>query len=183
MHRLMTGVVVITLSAGACLAEPDDVIARALSEVNLPSCDPLPSWKPHVAEWRHDIATDMGEKLTLWGFPCDSGGYNTIWSVVLWSEREGHRIVSLPVPLYSPAEGGDRFTVTGMVADTLVWGASFDPESGLLRSARSFRASYDAATIGHWRLMPDQRRFKLVRYEADRDMDSVLDLRLVVQFD
>ena len=182
MHRLVTGVVALTVTAGACIAEPDDTIARALSEANIPICFPISSFKPQITGWRYDIA-DKGDRLTLWGFPCDSGAYNTIWSVVLWSERTGHRLVSLPIPLFSPAEDGGGFTMTGMVADTWVWGASFDPESGLLRSAHSFRASYDAATIGYWRLMPDRQIFRLVRYEADTVMDSELDLHPVVEFD
>ena len=182
MHRSVANIVAFTLTAGACFAEPDDTVARALADANIAECEPIPSIKPHITDWRYDIA-DGGDRLTIWGFPCDSGAYNTIWSVILWSERTGHRIVSLPIPLFSPTEDGDGFAMNGMVSDTWVWGASFNPESGLLRSAHPFRASQDAATIGYWRLRLQSQSFSLVRYEADMVMDSVLELLPVVAFE
>lgn len=121
MHRFLASAMTLGLMAGPCFAEPNDIAARSLAQANMPDCSPPTSLKPHIAEWRHDIR-GSGEDATLWGFPCDSGAYNTLWSVILWSQGSGHRIASLPVPLYSSAEGGDGFTVTGMVADTRIWG-------------------------------------------------------------
>lgn len=87
----------------------------------------------------------------------------------------------MPIPIFAPAENGEGYTVTGFVAKTWVWGASFDPNSGLLRLAHPFRAANDAATIGYWRLR--SQNFALVRYEADMDMDHELALLPVIEFD
>lgn len=79
---------------------------------------------PEVSVWRYDTSDDH-ERVTLRGFPCGAGGSNTIWSVVPWSERTGHRLIALPIPLFAPTEDGDGHTVTGFVADTRIWAASF----------------------------------------------------------
>jgi hypothetical protein len=180
MHRFFVPFAAYVLTADACIAQPDDAIAQALAEANVPGCfqeQEAASFQP-LKPWRYDLPGGA----VLWGFPCMIGAYNSTWSIVVWTEN-GHRLVSLPIPLVTASDNGDSFVVTGMVSETRIQGASYDPESGLLKSIYAYRARHDAASIGYWQLIPDRGLFRLIRYETDQAMDSKLDLLPVIGFE